>query len=915
MSSEEYEMVDNPGNSTKNWDVEDNEPDVRKTLLEDSDESSIVFEQLEISNKDPEDFNDNPTFQDVLRSYKGKATSSKNMCYIISGSMFGIWLLLLIIYANIKVTNISSTWRWQTDIVKYGSENLTLNHYDSANKNLSMDDIWQGRFSPGFRWIEWLNRPQYPKSHDTHNNAGFYLTRGSKGEFVVVNAVDNSMTVLLKSPQFPYSNNFFHIKSVILNPKLSIDDPSVYHLVTTDPIRQWRHSKFSVYWLYKPVTNEFIPVQTVKKVPSKFKPSSLEELHFAEFTKDGQKIVFGYDHDLYWQDLKDLKVERITSTGSKSIYNGKPDWVYEEEVIARDRFFWTSPDSKQLIFGVLNDTEVMEYEVDYYIKGPDHVGLAYDVPHLDGIDDVDQYPVKQSLKYPKPGTSNPKVSLLKYSFEEKKIEELKFDHQSDSILYDGDWVDDNHFLVKVSDRCSKILSKQIVEVKENTFAEIDRLNATTFNGWINKVSPIVKVKNGYVDKTWIGDRTRLVYYESATSKKPIILTNGDFDVLDTAEVIYDDNEEIVYTLSNIKGSTSAHVTGITLQGGVKVVLGGEKPGKYEFSSDDNGQFISLEYLGPDFPHQKIINTAELHLLEDDKTKLQEYFDSLKFTSDYSRMSSQIVAYNFPTRIPRRVKIGTDKDSIEINMIEILPPNFNPDGKKKYPILVHAYGGPGSQTVDDSYMLGFNDIVSASLDAIVLIIDPRGTDGQGLKFKSFATNNIGYWEGRDLKTITSDYIKKNKKIIDTNKVAIWGWSYGGFTTLKTLELDGGDIFKFGMAVAPVTNWVFYNSIYTERYMNLPSKNKNYVETAQIKDVDKLKEVTRFLVMHGTADDNVHLQNLLWLLDKFNILQIENYDVHFFPDNDHGISYHNSDIVVYDKLLNWLKDAFIGKFNDF
>ncbi|CAH6718231.1 dipeptidyl aminopeptidase A [[Candida] jaroonii] len=911
MSSEEYEMVENPGDSTKNWVEEDDQSSIKDL---ESDDTSIIFQHLDIGNQTPEDFNDNPTFQDVLLNYKGRKSSSRHLCYIISGLMFGMWLLLLLIYANVKVTDISSSWKWKTDLVQFGNENLTLNHYDPENKNISMDDIWQGRFSPGFRWIKWLNRPQYPKSHDNYNNAGFYMTRGSKGEFVIVNAVDNTMKVLFESPQFPYENNFFYIKDVILNPKISVDDSSAYHLVVTDTLRQWRHSKFSIYWLFKPITNEFIPLMPEKKDMDKSKPSALKLLHFAEFTDDGDKIVFGIDHDLYWQNLKDLKVERITSSGSKSIFNGKPDWVYEEEVLSRDKFFWTSPDSKQLIFGTLNDTEVMDYEVDYFVKESENVGLTYDIPPTVLIDSVNQYPIKQSLKYPKPGTPNPKVSLFKYSFDERKIEELQFNHKSDSIVYDGDWVDDNHFLVKVSDRRSKTLSKQMVKVNENSVTEIEALDAGSFNGWINKVSPIVRVKNGYIDKTWTEDRTRLVYYDTPLSKEPLILSKGEFDVLDTEKVVYNDNEEIIYTLTNIKGSMSAHLTGITLKGEIKVVLGGDKSGKYEFSSDDNGQFMSLEYLGPEFASQKIFSTVELHLLEDDDAKLGKFLDSLEMTSDFSRMKSELVKYNFPTRIPRKVKIG-DKDPVEINVIEILPPNFDPNRKKKYPILVHAYGGPGSQTVDDSYILGFNDVVSATLDAIVLIIDPRGTDGKGWKFKSFSTNKIGFWEGRDLKTITSDYIKKNSKIIDKNKIALWGWSYGGFTTLKTLELDQGDTFKFGMAVAPVTNWLFYNSIYTERYMNLPTENTNYHDTARISDVEAVAKSTRFLIMHGTADDNVHLQNSLWLLDKLNIKEIENYDVHFFPDNDHGIQYHNADIVVYDKLLNWLKDAFMGKFNDF
>ena len=132
-------------------------------------------------------------------------------------------------------------------------------------------------------------------------------------------------------------------------------------------------------------------------------------------------------------------------------------------------------------------------------------------------------------------------------------------------------------------------------------------------------------------------------------------------------------------------------------------------------------------------------------------------------------------------------------------------------------------------------------------------------------------------------------------------------------MKTLEFDRGKTFKYGMAVAPVTNWLFYDSVYTERYMNPPKVNGNYEKYGRISDYKNFKSLKRFLLMHGTSDDNVHLQNLLWLLDKFNLGEVENYDVHFFPDSDHGIYYHNANSIVFDKLLHWLRDAFMGKFD--
>ena len=136
------------------------------------------------------------------------------------------------------------------------------------------------------------------------------------------------------------------------------------------------------------------------------------------------------------------------------------------------------------------------------------------------------------------------------------------------------------------------------------------------------------------------------------------------------------------------------------------------------------------------------------------------------------------------------------------------------------------------------------------------------------------------------------------------MAIWGWSYGGFMTLKTLEQDAGETFSYGMAVAPVTDWRFYDSIYTERYMHTPQHNREGYDNSSISNMTALHQNVRFLIMHGVADDNVHMQNSLTLLDKLDLAGVENYDVHVFPDSDHSIYFHNANRIVYDsKLLSW------------
>ena len=210
-----------------------------------------------------------------------------------------------------------------------------------------------------------------------------------------------------------------------------------------------------------------------------------------------------------------------------------------------------------------------------------------------------------------------------------------------------------------------------------------------------------------------------------------------------------------------------------------------------------------------------------------------------------------------------------------------------------------YNGPGSQMVNKAFNVDFQSYIASSLGYIVVTVDGRGTGFTGRKSRVIVRGHIGHYESHD--QIEAAKMWAKKKYVDEDRMAIWGWSYGGFMTLKTLEQDAGRTFKYGMAVAPVTDWRFYDSIYTERYMHTPQHNPYGYDNSSVSDVDALSKNVRFLIMHGVADDNVHVQNTLTLLDKFDLAGIENYDVHVFPDSDHSIYFHNANRIVYESKL--------------
>jgi dipeptidyl aminopeptidase len=268
------------------------------------------------------------------------------------------------------------------------------------------------------------------------------------------------------------------------------------------------------------------------------------------------------------------------------------------------------------------------------------------------------------------------------------------------------------------------------------------------------------------------------------------------------------------------------------------------------------------------------------------------------------------------------------DGYTLNYVERRPPHFNP--KRKYPVLFWMYQGPNSQSVNKQWNIDYQSFVASGLGYIVVTVDGRGTGFRGRKTRCAIRGNIGYYESTD--QIAAAKIWAAKKYVDKERLAIWGWSYGGFMTLKTLERDAGATFKYGMAVAPVTDWRFYDSVYTERYMHTPQHNPTGYDNSSISDMQSLAENVRFLVMHGVSDDNVHTQNTYTLLDKLDLAGVENYDVHVFPDSDHGIYFHNANRVVFDskfcsqysglmfrgdadtvvaELTNWLVNAFNGE----
>jgi dipeptidyl aminopeptidase B len=798
----------------------------------------------------------------------------------------------------IVVLSIVAAAGWGAAIVFFmllGRHKFGAYEYDDENpriasgRKVTLKQIQRGEWHMRTAPITWIDGP--------NGEDGLVLEVGAHGkDYVVVEDIRSRSNdgkndsaeifqakTLMKSSVFGFNGVSYQAASVEVSPNMK------KILVLANREKVFRHSYTGLYFILDIDSHSWEALDPAKP---------LTRVQLAQWSPNGDAIAFTRDNNLFVRMMNNSAVRQVTKDGGSEYFYGIPDWVYEEEVFSGRIATWWSRDGQYVAFLRTNETTVPEYPVEYYIQRPSGVEPDKGLEH---------YPETRRIKYPKSGAPNPVVDLLFYDLQRNENFEVDVDggfKDDNRLITNVLWADGGKALIqeanRVSDRIRYVLA-DVVARTGKTVREIDLKKEGL--GWVEpgqKTTYIPADPNngrphdGYIATVAYKGYDHLAYYSPIDNAKPTMLTSGDWEVDDAPSAV-DLKNNIVYFLSTAVAITQRHLFSVSLtdpKGSIKPVTTITTPGYWTASFSSLASYISLTYQGPSIPYQKVISAG------DQGASFSMILESNDALADMASTHE----------LPHLVYTNLTVNGATLQILERRPPHF--DSKREYPVVFYQYSGPNSQTVARRFAVDFQSYLAANQGYIVITVDGRGTGFSGLDHRKVLREHFGTVEPADQIAVAKYYAKKS--YVDSERMAIWGWSYGGYTTLKTLEMDAGKTFHYGMAVAPVTDWAFYDSIYTERYMLTPEQNPEGYARAKVSNVTAMAQNVRFLIMHGTGDDNVHMQNTLTLLDEFDLAGVTNYDVHFWPDSDHSIYFHGANPLVWERLSGWLERAFKGEF---
>ena len=615
-------------------------------------------------------------------------------------------------------------------------------------------------------------------------------------------------------------------------------------LLATEVTSIYRHSYTAKHYLYD------VQSKSLKEISSGVEQEPT-------FSPDGSKIAYVRDNNIYVVNIADGKETQITRDGKKNeIINGITDWVYEEEFAFVRAFEW-SPDGSYIAYLKFDEKEVPEMSMDIF-------GTTL-------------YPEQMKFKYPKAGEKNSKVSLHIYGVQnggtrivpteegDFYIPRIKWNKQKHSLSYILLNRHQNDLKLNLVNAYS-LKQRTLIHEKSKTYIDVnDNLTFLDDNSFI-----WTSEKNGF----------NHIYFYNSVGTLIKQVTKGNWEITDFYG--YDTKSKRVFYQSTEVSSINRGVYSIKLNG----------KSKRELSIVDgtNSAIFSknYKYYINTFSSANVPNTYSLNKANNGKV--------IKVIEDNSELNNILASYSLAHKKFLTIKTN---EGVELNAWMMKPRDFNPT--KNYPVFMYVYGGPGSQTVKNSW--GYSNYMwfqmLTEMGYIVVSVDNRGTGGKGADFKKVTYKELGKYEIAD-QISAAEYLG-SLPYIDKDRIGMFGWSFGGYMTSLAMT-KGADVFKMGIAVAPVTNWRFYDSVYTERYMQTPQENANgYDINSPINYVSKLKGA--YLLVHGSADDNVHYQNTMRMIESL-VQANKQFDLFIYPDKNHGIYGGNTRLHLYNKMTKFI-----------
>ncbi|MFT6844789.1 MAG: dipeptidyl-peptidase-4 [Flavobacteriales bacterium] len=710
----------------------------------------------------------------------------------------------------------------------------------SAQEKLTNEKIWySGEFSAS-----------YVSGINSMKNGIHYTSLDFEEGNMIINKYDyrssKKLSTVLSSADLMFQDEKVQISGY----QFSADEKKL--LISSAVEGIYRHSSQANYFVYDLSTKLLKPLSDFSKGKQRL----------AEFSPNGNLIAFVRENNLFVVDIATAEEVQITSDGSNNnIINGGTDWVYEEEFGFDKGFYW-SPKGTKIAFYKFDESKVKQFQMATY------GGL---------------YPDQYTFKYPKAGEDNSIVSIHMYDVVARKTYDCPIGDETNIYIPRITWTANDNVLAilrlnrlqnhveylaaKFNPKIQELTSEVIYEERSETYLEIN--------------DDVQFLNDGkYFVNTSERSGFNHIYLYNMKGEIVRQLTKGKYDVTSIKGI--DQKKKLVYYRAAEANAMERHVFSIGLNGRGKKNLTPKK------GTNDANFSSSFKYF---INFHSDANTPYNISLHDYTGK------KIKTLKDNKKLKETIAKYNFGKKEFFNFNTAA---GINLNGWMIKPANFNEN--KEYPVFMTMYNGPGINQVNDSW--GSSNFLWHQLLAqegyIVVCVDGRGTGYRGSEFKKCTYLQLGKYETED--QIATGVYLGNLPYVDKNRIGVQGWSYGGYMSSLCMT-KGADVFKAGIAVAPVTNWRYYDNIYTERFMRTPQENgDNYDDNSPINHVDKLKGA--YLLVHGSADDNVHYQNTMEMVNAL-VKANKQFDLFIYPDKNHGIYGGTTRLHLFTKMTNFLK----------